>query len=145
MNPRVPGLNPTTHRELDPELCGVPVRLDDGVAEIELVATMRMRADESGLVHGGFVFGLADHAAMLAVDRPTVVLGAADVRLVAPARVGQRLRARAKVREIVGKKHIVDVEVTNDAGPVMTGVFTCFVPARHVLADARGEGDDARR
>jgi uncharacterized protein (TIGR00369 family) len=132
---------PQTHRELDPELCGVPVVLDDGVAEIELVATTRMRADDSGLVHGGFVFGLADHAAMLAIDRPTVVLGAAEVRLVAPVRVGQRLRARAKLREIVGKKHIVDVEVTSETGPVMTGAFTCFVPARHVLAEA----DDERR
>jgi uncharacterized protein (TIGR00369 family) len=136
---------PQTHRGLDPELCGVPVRLDEGVAEIELVTTTRMRADDSGLVHGGFVFGLADHAAMLAVDRPTVVLGAADVRLVAPVRVGQRLRALATVREIVGKKHVVDVEVTSDTGPVMTGAFTCFVPARHVLAEVQGEGDDARR
>jgi uncharacterized protein (TIGR00369 family) len=130
-----------THRRLDPELCGVPVHLADGVADVELVATDRMRADDSGLVHGGFVFGLADHAAMLAVNRETVVLGSADVRLVAPVRVGERIHAHARVREISGKKHIVDVEVRSAAGPVLTGAFTCFVPERHVLAEV----DDARR
>ena len=130
-----------THALLDRELCGAPVRLADGAAEVELVAIERMRADETGLVHGGFVFGLADHAAMLAVDRPTVVLGAAEIRFVAPMRVGERLRASAKVREPGGKKILVDVEVTGDRGPVMTGAFTCFVPPLHVLAG----GDDARR
>jgi len=134
-------MQPNTHRRLDPELCGVPVRLADGVAEVELVATDRMRADELGLVHGGFVFGLADHAAMLAVNRETVVLGSAELRLVAPVRVGERLVAHAKLREISGKKYLVDVEVRSDAGPVLTGAFTCFVPARHVLAEV----DDARR
>lgn len=117
------------------------MQLADGVAEVELVTTDRMRADDEGLVHGGFVFGLADHAAMLAVDRETVVLGSAEVRLVAPVRVGERLLATARLREISGKKHIVDVEVRGPVGPVMTGAFTCFVPARHVLAEV----DDARR
>lgn len=134
-------MQPRTHALLDRELCGAPVRLADGTAEVELVAIDRMRVDESGLVHGGFVFGLADHAAMLAVDRPTVVLGSADIRFVAPVRVGERLRATARVREVVGKKHVVDVEVAGDRGPVMTGAFTCFVPPQHVLAG----GDDARR
>jgi uncharacterized protein (TIGR00369 family) len=134
-------VTPHTHRRLDHELCGAPVRLGDGLAEVELVTTDRMRADDEGLVHGGFVFGLADHAAMLAIDRETVVLGSAEVKLVAPVRVGERLHALAKLREIAGKKHIVDVEVRGATGPVMTGSFTCFVPARHVLAEA----DDARR
>lgn len=138
-------MQPHTHRQLDPELCGVPVHLDDSVAEVELTTTDRMRADELGLVHGGFVFGLADHAAMLAVNRETVVLGSAELRLLAPVRVGERLVAHAKLREALGqtpsKKHIVDVEVRSPAGPVLTGTFTCFVPARHVLAEV----DDARR
>ena len=134
-------MQPHTHRRLDPELCGVPVHLADGIAQVELVTTDRMRADDHGLVHGGFVFGVADHAAMLAVNQETVVLGSADVRLVAPVRVGERLVAHAKLREILAKKHIVDVEVRSDAGPVLTGAFTCFVPAHHVLAEV----DDARR
>jgi acyl-coenzyme A thioesterase PaaI-like protein len=43
-----------------------------------------MAADQRGLVHGGFTFGLADYAAMVAVNDPNVVLGAAEVRFLAP-------------------------------------------------------------
>lgn len=32
-----------------------------------------MAADEYRLVHGGFIFGLADYAVMLAINEPTVV------------------------------------------------------------------------
>lgn len=93
-----------------------------------------MAADAHGLVHGGFVFGLADHAAMLAINEPTVVLGSASVRLSAPVRVGQPLRATATVTEHAGKKHQVQVEVEAEGTVVLTGQLTCFVPPRHVLA-----------
>jgi uncharacterized protein (TIGR00369 family) len=100
-----------THADLDAELCGEPSELEDGVAVVDLVTSHRMRADGHGLVHGGFVFGLADHAAMLAINHPNVVLGSANIRFDRPVIVGERLRARARVRAVQGKKHIVDVEV----------------------------------
>lgn len=123
-----------THRALDPELCGQPEALGPGTATVAMVTTARMRADEHELVHGGFVFGLADHAAMLAVNEPTVVLGAADLRFTAPVVAGQRVVATARVAEQQGKKHLVDVEVRAGESVVLTGRLTCFVPPRHVLA-----------
>jgi len=54
------------------------VQVKDGISEIRLKCAQCMAADESGLVHGGFIFGLADYAAMLAVNHPDVVLGAAE-------------------------------------------------------------------
>ncbi|MEM7154095.1 MAG: PaaI family thioesterase [Myxococcota bacterium] len=123
-----------THHSLDSELCGTPEAVGDGTASVRMVPGPRMRADEHDLVHGGFVFGLADHAAMLAVNEPTVVLGAADLRFVAPVTVGQAVVATARVTETKGKKHIVEVEVRADETVVLTGVLTCFVPPRHVLA-----------
>lgn len=132
-----------THEAIDPELCGTPVAMTPGAAEVEMIAIARMAVDDRGLVHGGFVFGLADHAAMLAIDAPTVVLGAAELRFVAPVRVGDRVRAKAQLRGVEGKKHLVDVEATVEARPVLRGSLTCFVPERHVLATA--EVDDARR
>jgi uncharacterized protein (TIGR00369 family) len=127
-----------THAGLDVELCGEPRELDDGVAVVDLVASDRMRADDHGLVHGGFVFGLADHAAMLAVNHPNVVLGSASLRFERPVVVGETLRARARVREVQGKKHIVDVEVERQHDPrgaeiVLRGELTCFTPPQHVL------------
>ena len=63
-----------THQQIDPALCGRPVSLAPGRAEVTLEMTPAMAVDAEGLVHGGFVFGAADHAAMLAVNHPHVVL-----------------------------------------------------------------------
>lgn len=134
-------MQPSTHEEIDHSLCGTPVAVREGHAEVELVASDRMRVDASGLVHGGFVFGAADHAAMLAIGAPTVVLGSADVRFLAPVKVGEKVIASARLDRVDGKKHMVEVVARTDAREVLRGVLTCFVPARHVLA----EGDDARR
>lgn len=47
-------------------------------------------------------FGLADYAAMLAVNEPTVVLGKAEVRFLKPVKVGERLLARTRILENSG-------------------------------------------
>jgi acyl-coenzyme A thioesterase PaaI-like protein len=129
-----------THHALDRELCGTPEALAEGTATVSLTPTARMQADASGLVHGGFVFGLADHAAMLAINEPTVVLGAAELRFVAPVAVGQRLVATARVVDgaASGKKQLVDVEVRAGDVVVLTGRLTCFVLANHVLGPVLG-------
>jgi acyl-coenzyme A thioesterase PaaI-like protein len=125
-----------THHAIDRELCGTPDAVAEGTATVSLATTLRMAVDDHGLVHGGFVFGLADHAAMLAVNEPTVVLGAAELRLLAPVRAGQRVVATATVVDPPGKKILVDVEARADEVVVLTGRLTCFVPPRHVLAPA---------
>ena len=132
---------PRTHGRLDPRLCGRPAELAPGRSRVEMTATAEMAADENGLVHGGFVFGLADHAAMLAVDEPTVVLAGAEVRFIAPVRVGERLAARAEVAAAEGRRRRVEVEVLRADGEgegktVFTGSFRCHVPERHVLVTA---------
>jgi uncharacterized protein (TIGR00369 family) len=123
-----------THLEISTALCGAPLVLEPDRAVLELETVPEMRADSHGLVHGGFVFGLADHAAMLAINHPNVVLGSAEVRLTAPVRVGERLRATARRVRVEGKKHIVEVEVLRGQQRVFQGSFVCFVPPAHVLA-----------
>ncbi len=126
-----------THRSIDRELFGTPVAVEPGWARVELRTRHEMAVDDEGLVHGGFVFGLADHAAMLAVNHPHVVLGAADVRFLEPVQVGERVLADAHAAEGEGKKRQVQVSVyrvREDAvEDVMTGTFTCFVLDHHVL------------
>jgi len=85
------------------------------------------------LVHGGFVFGLADYAAMLAVNHPHVVLGSASTRFLAPVRVGEILDAQADVKGRKGRKCMVDVKVSRAGEEVLTGELTCFILDRHVL------------
>lgn len=92
-----------------------------------------MGADDRGLVHGGFVFGAADYAAMLAVNDPNVVLGAASVRFVAPVRVGEVVLVEAWRTAVAGRKHTVEVRATVGETEVLVGTLTAFVLDRHVL------------
>ena len=123
-----------THELIDAGLCGRAVSVEPGCSRVELTPLQEMTVDARGLVHGGFVFGLADYAAMIAVNDPNVVLGAAESRFLKPVQVGQRLVAEARVDEVRGKKHVVSVRVTLEGESVFTGVFSCFVLDKHVLA-----------
>lgn len=148
-------MQPRTHLAIDRRLCGEPLDAAQGTARVGLTTVPEMAVDEAGLVHGGFVFGLADHAAMLAVNDPNVVLGSAEVRFVAPVAVGERLVAEAPCVETAGRRSRVAVEVrraapaASEAGGVgegdgaggkvvLTGELVCFTLDRHVLAAAGG-------
>jgi uncharacterized protein (TIGR00369 family) len=123
-----------THQSIDQRLCGQPVRIEKGFSRVEMTTSPDMAADPSGLVHGGFIFGLADYAAMIAVNHPNVVLGAADVKFLKPVRVAETVTSEAVVQEVQGKKHWVAVTVKQGQEVVFQGMFTCFVLDKHVLA-----------
>jgi acyl-coenzyme A thioesterase PaaI-like protein len=122
-----------THLAIDPRWVGEVAELGPGRSRVTLTATAAMAADDRGLVHGGFTFGLADYAAMVAVNDPHVVLGAASSKFLAPVTVGQDLAASASVVSTEGKKRVVEVSVTAAGRPVFQGSFTTFVLSRHVL------------
>ena len=122
-----------THQSIDQTLCGRPIVLNKGYSRVELNTLPSMAADPSGLVHGGFIFGLADYAAMIAVNHPNVVLGAADVKFLKPVKVGQIVQAEARIQEVQGKKHWVSVCVTHLEETVFQGMLTCFVLDKPVL------------
>ncbi|RZO52948.1 MAG: thioesterase [Sandaracinaceae bacterium] len=129
---------PNTHPKISTRLCGEIVSLSDGEATTRFVTTEEMGTDDRGLVHGGFVFGLADHAAMLAVNDPFVVLGAAELRFTAPVKVGETVVASARVQEAQGKKRQVEVRARVGEREVLTGTLTAFVLAKHVLDGLAG-------
>jgi uncharacterized protein (TIGR00369 family) len=145
-------VEPRTHLAIDRRLCGEPLDLPgtaDGTARVGLTTLPEMAVDAAGLVHGGFVFGLADHAAMLAVNHPYVVLGSATVRFLRPVAVGERLVAAASVAETSGRKSRVLVEVRRAAGDpggggegeaVLSCELVCVTLERHVLAPAPAAG-----
>lgn len=123
-----------THLLTSEELVGEVIELGEGFSKVRLRTKENMQVDEYGLVHGGFTFGVADYAAMLAVNEPTVVLGKAEVKFIKPVKVGDELLASAKVREDMGKKKLVFVEVSNQKGDkVFEGTFHCYVLEKHVL------------
>nr|WP_320115582.1 hotdog domain-containing protein [uncultured Desulfuromonas sp.] len=127
-------LLPTTHQCISPSLVGAPLVLEPGKAVVELVTIESMVADPQGLVHGGFIFGLADYAAMLAVNEPTVVLGAAQTRFLAPVSVGDTATATAVVVSSEKNRYQVECMVKVGDKAVFSGEFTCFVLEKHVLS-----------
>jgi acyl-coenzyme A thioesterase PaaI-like protein len=126
-----------THDKIAPHLCGRPVELAAGRARVVLETTGEMAADGRGLVHGGFTFGLADHAAMLAVNEPTVVLASAEVKFLGPVVVGDRMEAEATVERSEGRKRWIKAVVRREGKPVLEAELLAVVPDRHIL-DARG-------
>lgn len=123
-----------THALAREDLLGTPLRIVTGkAAEVALTATEEMAVDEEGLIHGGFTFGLADYAAMLAVNHPFVVLGGSECRFLAPVKVGDSMIASARVEEAKGRRRSVRVDVNVGDVNVFTGSFACFVLEDHVL------------
>jgi len=122
-----------THEQIDRRLCGEPVHAANGGSSVQMKTGADMAVDRPGLVHGGFIFGLADHAAMIAVNDPFVVLGGAETRFLKPVKVGDTVLATARTEAVEGKKHSVAVDVTRGDDLVFQGTFTCFVLDKHVL------------
>lgn len=122
-----------THKMIDNELCGRPLLVEDNYSKVEMITTRKMAVDVTGLVHGGFIFGLADYSAMIAVNHPNVVLGAAEVKFLKPVKAGEVLIAEARAGEKEGKRHSVSVTVKNGDTEVFKGMFICFTLDKHVL------------
>lgn len=122
-----------THEKADARLLGTPILLEKGTAVVELTATEEMTIDDRGLIHGGFTFGLADYAAMLAVNDPLVVLGSADVKFTAPVKIGESMVATGVVDAVDGRRRDVSVEVSVGEKVVLEGTMVCYVLQRHVL------------
>jgi len=123
-----------THEKVNTRLVGRPISIkDDEEAVVELKTDWDMAVDERGLIHGGFTFGLADYAAMLAVNHPNIVLGASRVRFLAPVRNNDVMLARALVVNREGKRRDVEVNVSVGDKEVLTGNMTCYILSKHVL------------
>jgi len=123
-----------THKLASKKFIGEIIKIKRDYSEVSLKIRREMIVDEYGLVHGGFTFGLADYAAMLAVNEANVVLSEAYVKFIKPVKVGDILYAKAEVVKSIDKRKVVYVEVFNqDDKKVFEGVFYCPVLDRHVL------------
>ncbi|MDH3441999.1 MAG: hydroxyphenylacetyl-CoA thioesterase PaaI [Gammaproteobacteria bacterium] len=67
------------------------------------------------LCHGGYIFALADSAFAFACNtyNRVTVASAATIEFVRPAKLGDRLTARAREAHRGGRTGIYDIEVTN--------------------------------
>ena len=122
-----------THLKINKRLCGEPIEISEDRCKIKLKTTDEMVVDENGLVHGGFIFGLANYAAMVAVNLPYVVIASADVKYMLPIKVGDELIAEASLNSNDNNKYSVEVQVWKGTDEVFYGDFLCIAKNKHVL------------
>ena len=122
-----------THERVNIDLCGEIVVLERGYVETRLTTNSDMIADDVGLIHGGFIFGAADFAAMLAVNERNVVLVGSNCQFLSPVKFHDEVNFVAKVRHKEGRKRNVNVEGFVLDIKVFEGEFKTVVTERHVL------------
>jgi len=122
-----------THEKINQNLCGEIVKMERGYVELRLDTIPDMLADEVGLIHGGFIFGSADYAAMLAVNERNVVLVASDCQFLSPVKLHDTVDVIAKVRHKEGRKRNVHVEAFVLDIKVFEGEFKTVITDKHVL------------
>ena len=123
-----------THKLIKEEFSGKVTEFEEGVyAKVILRTREIMSADERGLVHGGFIFSLADYAAMVCVNEPTVVLKEACIKFKRPVKTGDVLEAYAEKVKQEGKYYTIDVKVKRGDTIIAEGKFIAVVPPKHVL------------
>lgn len=122
-----------THEEINEDLNGEVVKLEEGYVELRLTTTRDMIADSVGLIHGGFIFSAADYAAMLAVNEANVVLVGSDCQFLSPVKYHDEVNFVAKVRHKEGRKRNVHVEGHVLDIKVFEGEFKTVITERHVL------------
>lgn len=122
-----------THERINTVYSGEIVKLQIGYAKVSLETTEVMRADEVGLVHGGFIFSAADFAAMAAVNEPNVVLASCNCLFLAPVRIGDIVTFEASEHQKEGRKRNVSVKGFVHEIKVFEGEFKTVVTERHVL------------
>ena len=122
-----------THLKINTGLCGELTALSKGYAKVVLRTDARMAADEEGLIHGGFIFGAADFAAMCAVNAPNVVLTASSCRFMAPSREGDVITFEARMIEEEAPKGVVEVVGRSEERELFSGTFKTYITKAHVL------------
>ncbi|HEX5623096.1 MAG TPA: hotdog domain-containing protein [Sulfuricurvum sp.] len=135
-----------THVKINNAYSGEVVKLDIGYAKVVLNTLDIMKADELGLVHGGFIFSAADFAAMAAVNEPNVVLASCNCLFLSPVRVGDQVVFEAEEHQKEGRKRTVHVKGSVYDIKVFEGEFKTVITERHVLRlDLLKNIDDIRK
>ncbi|MCK9491367.1 MAG: PaaI family thioesterase [Sulfurimonas sp.] len=122
-----------THENINRDLCGEIMRIEQGYVELRLTTSSEMVADDQGLIHGGFIFGAADFAAMAAVNEKNVVLVGADTHFLSPVKFGDEINFVARVRHKEGRKRNVYVEAHVLDIKIFHGEFRTVITEKHVL------------
>lgn len=122
-----------THTLLNDKFSGKVDKLKEGFAEIHLDIISEMFADEQGLIHNGFMFSAASFAATSAINEKYGFVIGAVVNFLSPVRQDDRVIFKAKSRQKLGRKRVVDVIGRVGDIKVFVGEFSIIIMDKHIL------------
>ncbi len=110
--------------------------VDVGSANLSLIVD-KHHTNGHGICHGGVTFSLADSAFAFACNsrNQSTVAQHNTISFTAPAKLGDKITARAKEITLNGRNGIYDVEVTNQDGLVIAEFRGCSRAIRGTLFD----------
>jgi len=110
------------------EIVGELLDVELGKSAISVLeVTPDMAFERSGIMRGHYTFAQADSPALAVIDAPKVVTGIANLKFKRPARVGEKLVAKAQVLRVKGSKSVVLVETRVNGEEVLRAKFLVFV------------------
>jgi acyl-coenzyme A thioesterase PaaI-like protein len=120
------------------EVFGELLELDpDRLALSYLMTTKEMAFRHTPLVWDHYIYAQASSLAIAVVGADLVVTGAARVNYKAPAHVGDKLIARAKVGTRKGNKHVVSVRTRVGDREIFVGRFIAVACPTEEIRDPR--------
>jgi acyl-coenzyme A thioesterase PaaI-like protein len=122
-----------THLTLNEKYSGKVEKLKDGFAEVHLDVVSDMYADEQHLIHNGFIFSSASYTAAAAVNEKYGFVIGSVVNFLTPVRDEDQIVFKAKSRQKIGRKRVVDVIGRVGDVKVFVGEFSVIVMEKHIL------------
>lgn len=106
------------------EIIGEIVDIQLGNSGISILdTTVQMVFDKSRIVRGHYIYSFAESLAIAVIDAEVALVGVANIKYKIPVYAGSRLLARAEVRQIKQRKHIVWVLIYHKQKEVFRGKF----------------------
>lgn len=117
-----------TVRSLGPtEVAGELIDVELGSRGVSVLETTpEMAFKRSGIVRGHHLFAQGNSLAVSLIDAAVALTGSARLKFHEPVRVGDRVVARAEVRESKERKSLVDVTSRVGGNIVFSGRFIIF-------------------
>lgn len=108
---------------LKPDLCGNILKITQEEVVISFAPSKQMISDESNLIHSGFIFNVANYAAMCLVNQPNALTIKSEVQFLAPIEFEQEMLFIATINQSNNKKYEIFVKGTLLDIKIFEGIF----------------------
>lgn len=108
------------HRDMEGSLLARNLN-DKGVAILE--TSREMSFEKTEIVRGDYIYSFAESTAISLMDADAALVKVANIKYMVPVRPGEKLIARASVKQIRNRNYIISVMIFRDDAEVFRGKF----------------------